>query len=70
MMSEYEDTIDITKINQPHIDSYMKKEEFMKILENMRFIGIASASIHFITGFEYDAKNNTTKTLGYDIDIS
>lgn len=70
MMSEYEDTINITEINQPYIDSYMKKEEFMKILENMRFIGIERASIHFITGFEYNGKNNTTKTLGYDIDIS
>lgn len=65
-----DDFVDITKINQPHIDSYMTKEEFVKMLENMRFVRIESAHIHFITGYQYEAEKNITKALGFDINIS
>lgn len=64
-----EDFIEIEKLNEIHCNSYIKKEEFMKMLENLRFVGIEKASLHFITGFEYNAKENITKTRGYDIEL-
>lgn len=63
------DFIDITKLNQIHVDSYIDKETFIEILNNLHFHSIASAKIEFITGFEYDAKENTTKRRGFEIEI-
>lgn len=62
-----EDFIDVTKLNYIHIESYMSKEEFIKMLENLHFTHIKDYDINVITGFEYNAKDNTTNTRGYNI---
>lgn len=64
------DFIDITKLNAIHVESYIKKENFIELLNNLKFDSIKSARIEFNTGYEYDAKENTTKTRGFEIEIS
>lgn len=63
------DFIDITKLNQIHVGSYMTKEKFVEMMNNLNYVAIDSANIHFITGFEYDAKENITRPRGFDINI-
>ena len=60
-----EDFIDVTKLNKIHTESYMTKEEFIKMLENLNFTHIKDYEINLITGFEYNAEDNTTNTRGY-----
>ena len=62
--------IDLKSLNRNHIESYMTKEEFVQIITNLHFTHIQRANMHFITGFVYNAEDDTTKTLGFDIDIS
>lgn len=62
-----EDFIDITKLNNIHIESYMTKEEFIKMIESLRFTHIKEYDIDLITGFEYNAEENKTNTRGYNI---
>lgn len=61
--------IDLKTLNRNHIDSYMTKEEFVQIITNLHFTHIERAHMHFITGFVYNTEDDTTKTLGFDIDI-
>ena len=62
-----DEMIDITKINQIHIDSYMTKEEFVNFINSLRFTHVKEYDIDLITGFEYDAKENETRPRGYNI---
>lgn len=62
-----DEIIDITKLNQIHIDSYMSKQEFINLINNMKFTHIKNFDIDFITGFEYDTKDNKTLPRGYNI---
>lgn len=62
-----EDFIDITKLNKIHIESYMSKQDFINMINNMKFTHIKNFDIDLITGFEYDAENNKTLTRGYNI---
>ena len=62
--------IDLKSLNINHIGSYMTKEEFIDIITNLHFTHIERADLHFITGFVYNAENDTTKPLGFEIDIS
>lgn len=62
--------IDLKSLNRNHIDSYMTKEEFIEIINNLHFTHIKEADLYFITGFVYNAEDDTTKTLGFKIDIS
>ena len=59
--------IDITKLNQIHIDSYMTKQDFINMINNMKFTHIKNFDIELITGFEYNAKDNKTLPRGYNI---
>lgn len=50
-------------------NSYISKAEFMEMLNNLTFINIEKATLHFITGFVYDRETNTTTTRGFDFEI-
>lgn len=62
-----ENKIDITKINQVRIGSYLTKEEFINTISNLNFTHIKAYDIDFITGFEYNAEDNETRPRGYSI---
>ena len=59
--------IDITKLNQIHIDSYMTKQDFINMINNMKFTHIKEYDIDLITGFEYNVEENKTNPRGYNI---
>lgn len=53
-------------------NSYISKEQFIYMLQNLDFLQIKEARLRFITGFKtkYDDKGNCiVETLGFDIDI-
>ena len=62
-----DEIIDITKLNQIHIDSYMTKQDFINMINNMKFTHIKNFDIELITGFEYNAEDNKTLPRGYNI---
>ena len=47
--------------------TYITKEEFIKIIKNLRFVSVKTCELHLITGFEID--ENEAKPLGYDVNI-
>lgn len=62
---------DSLKINASK-DSYLKKEEFIKMLENLRFTEVKDVSITCITGYQIkvnDKGDKYVQSLGYDIHI-
>lgn len=53
-------------------DSYLKKEDLIKMLENLNFTEVKDVNISFITGYKikYNDKNEKyVQTLGYNIRI-
>ena len=53
-------------------DSYMKKEDLIKMIENLNFSEIENVRISCITGYKIKVNDNGNKyvqTLGYDIRI-
>lgn len=53
-----ENKFDITKINQVRIGSYLTKEEFVNMINNLNFTHIKAYDIDFIAGFEYNIRYN------------
>ncbi len=51
------------------INSYMKKEEFITMLQNIRFDYVEQADIYFITGFVYNDEKDELHKRGYRIEI-
>lgn len=52
--------------------SYLKKEDLIKMLENLNFTEVKDVSISFITGYKIKCNDKNEKyvqTLGYDIRI-
>lgn len=52
--------------------SYITKNQFIEMINNLDFIAIEKANIHFITGFvnKINDKNEyITNTRGFDFDI-
>lgn len=53
-------------------ESYLKKEELLKILESLDYIAVKNFSVDCITGFmieKNDKGNKYVKTLGFEIRI-
>ena len=65
-LKEFDEIKKLCKINQYQ---YIKKDEFIKLIENLRFYGIEKASLDLITCFEYDTKDNICKTKSYHIEL-
>lgn len=57
-----------TKSNYIQYNSYLKKEEFIQMLQDLRFDAVRDARISLITGYINDDDDNI-KALGYDINI-
>lgn len=50
-------------------NSYIAKEDFLKMIETLQFTHIEYADIKLITGYLYDGENDTIKRLGFKIEI-
>ena len=53
-------------------DSYIKKEDLIKMIENLNFSHVKELTLELITGFKIEWDNDNKKyirTLGYRIDI-
>ena len=53
-------------------DSYIKKEDFIRMIENLNFTEIKNFECEFITGYQIKKNDNDQKyvqTLGFDIRI-
>ena len=54
-------------------ESYIKKEDFIEMLNKLKFTEIKSVRIKFITGYQVEIDDDDgqpyVKTLGYDIEI-
>lgn len=54
-------------------DSYMKKEDLIKMIENLNFTEIENIRLSCITGYKIKVNNNGNKyvqTLGFEFDIN
>lgn len=49
--------------------TYIKKEQFIQLLQNLDFIAVESADIEFITAFLLDTEKNTINPKGFKISI-
>ena len=53
-------------------DSYVKKEDFIKMIENLNFTEIKNFTCEFITGYQVkinDKNEKYVKSLGFEIRI-
>ena len=53
-------------------DSYLNKEDFIKMIENLNFTEVEDARMTFITGYRVNVSDNGNKyveTLGFNINI-
>ena len=50
-------------------NSYITKEDFLKMMETLKFTHIEYANIQLITGYLYDAKDDSIKRLGFKIEL-
>ena len=54
-------------------DSYMKKEDLIKMIENLNFNEVESIRLSCITGYKITIKDNGNKyvqSLGFDVNIN
>lgn len=54
-------------------DSYMKKEDLIKMIETLNFSEVETVRISFITGYKIKVNDNGNKyvqTLGFELDIN
>lgn len=68
--NEYEDSLE--KIGNAR-NSYIKKEDFINMIQNLKFDTIKEARIEFNTGYEYIPKTENerehVKTYGFELNI-
>lgn len=51
-------------------NTYISKEKFVELINNLEFKYVEEADIRFITGFLLDTEKNTLSAKGYKIYIS
>ena len=49
--------------------TYIQKQQFIEMLQNLNFVAIEKASIDFITMYEIDAKKDEIKPKGFRIEL-
>lgn len=49
--------------------TYIQKQQFIEMLQNLNFVAIEKASIDFITMYEIDAEKNEVKPKGFRIEL-
>lgn len=69
--------IDINNLNNENINenraiicpnTYMKKQDFLKMIDNLPFVSVKSFSFDLITGFLIDSKEDTVEPKGFLIE--
>lgn len=69
MSEEIKDLKDIEARLKDSNNSYITKEDFLKMMETLKFTHIEYANIYLITGYLYNAEDDTIKRLGFKIEI-
>lgn len=49
--------------------TYIQKQQFIEMLQNLNFVAIEKASIDFITMYEIDAEKYEVKPRGFRIEL-
>lgn len=49
--------------------TYIQKQQFIEMLQNLNFVAIEKASIDFITMYEIDAEKDEVKPKGFRIEL-
>ena len=49
--------------------TYVKKQQFIEMLQNLNFVAIEKASIDFITMYQIDAEKDTIEPKGFRIEL-
>lgn len=50
-------------------NTYIQKQQFIEMLQNLNFVAIEKASIDFITMYEIDAEKDEVKPKGFRIEL-
>ena len=73
MNEESKQMLNDSLLMKASIDSYLKKEELIQMLENLKFSEVKDVNITCITGYQIKESSSTkekyVQTLGYDIRI-
>ena len=73
MNEESKQMLNDSLLMKASIDSYLKKEELIQMLENLNFSEVKDVNITCITGYQIKTspatKEKYVQTLGYDIRI-
>ena len=69
MNNKSEEIIDCTKNVNIAPGTYLKKEDFINMIQNLNFTHIENASIKFITAFKFDANEDKVYPKGFEIKI-
>lgn len=69
MNNTIDGVIDCTKNVNIAPCTYLKKEDFINMIQNLNFTHIESASIKFITAFKFDVNDDKVHPKGFDIRI-
>ena len=49
--------------------TYIQKQQFIEMLQNLNFVAIEKASIDFITMFKIDAEKDVIEPKGFKIEL-
>ena len=49
--------------------TYIQKQQFIEMLQNLNFVAIEKASIDFITMYEIDVEKDEVKPKGFRIEL-
>lgn len=69
MNNTIDDVIDCTKNVNISPCTYIQKEDFINMIQNLNFTYIENASIKFITAFKFDANEDKVYPKGFEIKI-
>ena len=50
-------------------NTYIQKQQFIEMLQNLNFVAIEKASIDFITMYEIDVEKDEVKPKGFRIEL-
>ena len=69
LTKEQQEETDFLSESKFKLESYLKKDELLKILNDMDFIGVKECNMYLITGFIINAKNKEFKVLTKNVSI-
>ena len=69
LTKEQQEETDFVSESKFELESYMKKDELLKIVNDMDFIGVKQCNMYLITGFIVNGKNKEFKVLTKNVSI-